>query len=135
MLLLFPLDCFPLLFSNRTTEKNPSLPKFMYIYFLILNIELLETMGILYFTSIKSEYFCVGFPGGDSGKEFACQCRRHRRHGFNPWVRNIPWRKAWQSSPGFLPGESQGQRSLVGYNPRGCRESDMIEVIYHIKSD
>ena len=33
-----------------------------------------------------------GFPGGNSGKEHDCQCRRHKRHGFNPWFGKIPWR-------------------------------------------
>ena len=36
----------------------------------------------------------TGFPGGASGKEFACQCRRHRRRRFNPWIGKIPWRRA-----------------------------------------
>ena len=36
---------------------------------------------------------------------------------FNPWVRTIPWRRKWQPTPIFLPGESQGQRGLVGYSP------------------
>ena len=35
----------------------------------------------------------------------------------NPWVRKIPRRRAWQTTPGFLPKESHGQRSLVGYGP------------------
>ena len=35
-----------------------------------------------------------------------------------------PWSGAWQSTPGFLPGESHGQRSLVGYSPRGHKEID-----------
>ena len=35
-----------------------------------------------------------GFPGGTSGKEPACQCRRHKRGGFDSWVRKIPWRRA-----------------------------------------
>ena len=39
----------------------------------------------------------------------------------------IPWRRAWQPSPIFLPGESHGQMSLVGYSPGGCRELDMTE--------
>ena len=43
--------------------------------------------------------------------------KRHKRRGLDPWVRKIPWRRAWQSTPVFLPGESHGQRSLVGYNP------------------
>ena len=47
-----------------------------------------------------------GFPGGASGKELACQCRRHKRYKFDPWVRKISWRRAWQPTPVFLPGES-----------------------------
>ena len=52
-----------------------------------------------------------------SGKELTCQCRRHKRCRFIPWVRKIPWRGEWQPTPVFLPGESHGQRSLVGYTP------------------
>ena len=59
------------------------------------------------------------FPGDTSGKEPACQCRRHKRHRFDPWVEKIPWRKAWQPSPVFLSGEPHGQRSLEGYSPWG----------------
>ena len=68
-----------------------------------------------------------GFPGGTSGKEPACQCRRCKSSGFHPWVWKIPWRKAWQLTPVILPRESHGQRSLVGYSPYGCKESDMTE--------
>ena len=50
-----------------------------------------------------------------------------KRHGFNPWVGKIPWRRAWQPTPVFLSGESHGQRSLAGYSPLGCRESDTTE--------
>ena len=57
-----------------------------------------------------------------SGKESTCRCRRHRRCRFNPWVRKIPWRKAWQSTSVFLPGEAHGQKNLVGYSPWGCKE-------------
>ena len=52
-----------------------------------------------------------GFPGGASGKEPTCQCRRHKRQGFDPWVGKIPWRRTWQSTPLFLPRESHGQRT------------------------
>ena len=45
----------------------------------------------------------------------------------NPWVRKIPWRREWQHTPVFLPGESHRQRSLVGYSPWGHRESDTTE--------
>ena len=50
-----------------------------------------------------------------------------RRHGFNPWVRKIPWKRKWQPTSVFLPGESQGQRSLVGYSPRGRTQSDTTQ--------
>ena len=50
-----------------------------------------------------------------------------KRREFNPWVGKIPWRRAWQPTPVFLPGESQEQRSLVGYNPWGRKELDMME--------
>ena len=60
-------------------------------------------------------------------KEPACQCRRQKRCGFNPWVGKIPWRRKWQPTPGFLPGEFHGQRSLTGYSPWGCKESDTAE--------
>ena len=46
---------------------------------------------------------------------------------FNPWVRKIPWRRAWQLTLVFLPGEFHGQRSLAGYSPWGHKESDMTE--------
>jgi len=41
--------------------------------------------------------------------------------------RKIPWRRKWQPTPVFLPGESHGQRSLAGYSPRGCKGSDTTE--------
>ena len=52
----------------------------------------------------KSMFINIKF--GTSGKEPACQCRRHKRHGFDPWVGKIPWRRAWQPTPAFLPGAS-----------------------------
>ena len=61
-----------------------------------------------------------------SGKESTCQCRRHKKHGFNPWVGKIPWRRKWQHTPIFLPGKFHGQRRLVGYSP-WVAESDMPE--------
>ena len=47
--------------------------------------------------------------------------------GFDPWVGKIPWGRAWQPTLAFLPGESHGQRSLVGYSPWGHKESDTTD--------
>ena len=49
------------------------------------------------------------------------QCRKPQ---FDPWVENIPWRRSWQLTPVFLPGNSHGQRSLAGYSPWGGKELD-----------
>ena len=65
-------------------------------------------------------WFPQGFPGGTDGKEPACQCRRC---GFDSWVGKIPWRRAWQTTLVFLPGESHGQRSLAGYIVHGVAKS------------
>ena len=83
----------------------------------------------------------MGFTGGTSGKEPTCQGRRCRKWGIDPWVGKIPCRRAWQPTPLFLPRESHGQRSLVGYGPYGCKESytlsDWTEapctVVYKVK--
>ena len=47
-------------------------------------------------------------------KNLPAKARRLKRHGFDPWVGKIPWRKTWQPTPVFLPGKSLGQKSLVG---------------------
>ena len=74
----------------------------------------------------------MGFPSGASGKESACQCRRLKKHRLKHWVGKIPWRRAWPPTPVLLPGEFRGQRSLVGYNPWGHKESDKTEHIFTV---
>ena len=59
----------------------------------------------------------LGFLGCTSGKEHTCQSRNCKRCRFDPWVRKIPWRRAWQHTSVFLPGKPQGQRVLVGCSP------------------
>ena len=59
----------------------------------------------------------VGFPGGASGNEPAFLCRRLKQK-FSLWVGKIPWRRAWQPTPVFLPREFHGQKRLEGYSPQ-----------------
>ena len=73
----------------------------------------------------------MDFAGGAGGTELASHCRRHKRHGFDPWVGKIPWRRKWQFIPVFLPGKSHGQRRLAGYRPQDHKESDMTEQLKH----
>ena len=63
--------------------------------------------------------------------------------GMEEWMRSlhcdcvtglfVVWGTKWQATPVFLPGESHGQRSLVGYRPWGCKESDTTEQLTHIE--
>ena len=72
----------------------------------------------------------MGFLGGSLSKESACNARDHlqcRRLGFNPWVRKMPWIRKWGVTTVFLDGKSHGQRSLVGYSPKGLKESNTTE--------
>ena len=65
-----------------------------------------------------------GLPRWSWWLRICLQCRRLR---FEFWVRKIPWRRKWQTTPVFSPGEFHGQRRLVGYSPWGHKESDMTE--------
>ena len=69
------------------------------------------------------DYTPLWLPRWLSGKEAACQWRRHK---FDPWVRKIPWKKKWQPTPTFLPGKSHEQRSLAGYSPWSCKEQAIV---------
>ena len=66
----------------------------------------------------------MGFPSSSDGKSIHLQCGLGHIH---PWVGKIRWRRKWQLTPVFLPGEFHGQRSLVG-----CKESDTTEQLTHI---
>ena len=61
------------------------------------------------------------FPGGITGREPACQCRRHKICRFNPCVRKIPWRRKWQPTPVFLPGDSPWTEVPGGLQPLGLQ--------------
>ena len=60
-------------------------------------------------------------------KNLPVSAGRCQRQGFNPWVRKIPWRSAWQPTPVFLENPMDKETWLVGYSPKGCKESDTTE--------
>ena len=70
-----------------------------------------------------------GIPRWLSGKEYVCQCRRQKKHGFNPWIGNVPWRRVCPPTAVFLPGKFWAQKSLVGYS-HGATDSDMTECVH-----
>ena len=65
----------------------------------------------------------MGFPGSTSDKEPICQCKRHKRCGLNPWVGKIPWRRAWQPTPVFLPEESPWTEEPGGLQSLGLQKA------------
>ena len=67
-----------------------------------------------------------GFPGDSVVKNLPANVGDTGDADFS-WVRKIPWRRKWQSTPVFSSGKSQGRRSLMGSSPRGQKESDMTE--------
>ena len=80
-----------------------------------------STLGRSVFV-ILAVLIAVWFPRWLSSEESTCQCRR-----FSPSVGKISWRRKWQPTPVFLPGECLGQRSPAGYSPQGRKESDTPE--------
>ena len=80
----------------------------------------------LLLNSVVASYL-LGFPGGSDSKESACNVGRPR---FNPRVGKIPWRRKWQPTSIFLPGEFHGMKSLAGYSPWGHKESYKTERLH-----
>ena len=82
-------------------------------------------------TAIRTNVFFCGssqcpfsFPGGSGDKSISLQCSRHE---FDPWVGKIPWRRKWKPTPVLMAEKFHGWRTLVGYSPWGCKESDKTE--------
>ena len=94
------------------------------------------TFQILNFLVIISLYTCI-VPSSSGASQVVLVIKNPAANAgdtrvsevseFSPWVGKIPWRRAWQLHV-FLPGESQGQRSLAGHGPQCCKESNMTEV-------
>ena len=77
--------------------------------------------------NIDMHIHIYSLPGGSDGEESTGNVGPE----FNPWVGETPWRKAWQPTPVFWPGESHGQMSLASYSPWGHKESDTTEQLTH----
>ena len=71
--------------------------------------------------------FLTSSPGFLAHHLWYCFLALCKRQGFDPCIGKIPWRRKWQPTPVFLPGEYHGQRSLVGCSPWGRKELDRTE--------
>ncbi|XP_070145515.1 uncharacterized protein [Ovis canadensis] len=101
------VDVLPCIFSILVSRL------FIYDSILISRFWIIFTIIIWNSLSALSIY---GFPGGTNGTGSTCQCRRCKRCRFDPWVGKIPWRRKWQPTPVFLPGEFHRQRSLLYFH-------------------
>ena len=97
--------------------------------------EQVKSIWYILFNSIINLWLNILPSWGFSGDSVVIhlQCRKHRIHRFDPWVGKISWRRTWQLTPGFLPGESHGQRSLGGCSPQGHKEADTTEATWHTR--
>ena len=78
--------------------------------------------------------FCVrtqGLPGGPVVKNLPANAGDCKRRGFDPWFVKIPWRRKWQPTPVFFPGESHGHRSLAGCSA-WVQERNMTACMHHL---
>ena len=93
----------------------------MYFHF-----ELLRVVHPFFFNVIVVP---LGFPGGASGKEPPASAGDTRDLGSITGLGRPPWRRKWQPTPVFLPGESHGHRSLAGYSSKGHKSQTQLKVI------
>ena len=111
--------------SNITSSRNKHTGK-------LKATLLLQTLSL---ASLQGLLLCInGLPRWQcSGKESACQCKRQKKHEFDPWVRKIPWRRTWQPSPVFVPGESPWKEEPGGLQPMGS-QTDTVSTHVNTKS-
>ena len=113
-------------FSNRCTKSNKI--KLVCISF---NNDSNHLRDTVFSISVVIEHMNSWLPRCHNGKESTCQFRRCKTCRFHPWVRKISWSRKRQPIPVFLPGKHHGQRSLAGYSPWGCKESDTTWQLNH----
>ena len=92
-----------------------------------LRVRLLHTICCLGHLPFIRYLQTICFESGPILDDGASQVAQWERPGLDPCLGKIPWSRKWQPTPVFLPGESCGQRSLVGYSPLGRREWDTAE--------
>ena len=115
--------------------QGASIHNTQFLHLFLLLYFLMKSKGIPYlaFFFFFFQKPCKLLPWWLRGQSICLQCGRP---GFDPWVWKIPWRRKWQSTPVFLPGDSHGWRSLVGYSPQGRKELDTTERLhFHFPTD
>ena len=126
-LISFRIDWFDLLAIHRTLKSllqhhssKASILQHSAFFIVQLSHPYVTTGKIIALAIWTFLIHCLGLSRASQnlsgGKEPACQYKRHKKGWFSSWARKIPWRRKWQPTPVFLPGEPHGQRSLAGYS-------------------
>ena len=100
-----------------------------FIDYSIIKWELNKYAVFQVFTKFHWGSYCLGFPGGASGKEPTCQCRRYKWWGFCPWVRKIPWRRNGNPFQYYCLGNLMDRGAW--WDPRSPTELDTTEATEH----
>ena len=129
---------------NKSFQRSPSpisflLPAFSHSFTFFLTFYLSFFSSITNFLFVLSFTLSRGFPGGSEVKASASNAGNPDSiPGFDPWVGKIPWRRKWQPTLVFLPGETHGRRSLVGsvqgVSKSRTRLSDFTSLSHYFKS-
>ena len=131
----FPVSAFPM--SQLFTWGGHSIGVSASTSVLPKNTQDWSPLGWTSWISLQSKGLSRVFSNTTVQKHQFCQCRRYKRCGIDPWVGKMPWRREWQPTSVFLPRKFHRQRSLEGYSPWGCKDSDTTEhehdVLYSLK--
>ena len=140
-------------YAGKSKERSPKYPfllislslvKQQKLYWGISNLEAHEVLYVIFYCkgacailrywssafpkwiplSLKS---LLGFPGGANGRESICQCRRCKGCGFDPQVKKISWRRAWQSTPAYMPRKFHAQRNLGATAPGAAKSHTWLK--------
>ena len=109
-------------------QKSPYLVLYPFRDLLLLLVWINKEVSTLYNSALSYFYIYRGLPWWLSGKISDCQCRRCR---FDPWVGKTPWGREWLLTPVFLPGKSNGQRSLASVHRIARVRHDLVATHHH----
>ena len=108
----------PLVWQGRRVAGGPEPHRWVHSEVPVTSRSVFPKSAVPVLESFSVVHCSSGVPWWLRGKTICLQCRRP---GFNPWVRNILWRREQLPTPVFSSGEFHGQRSLMGYSPWGSQ--------------
>ena len=119
-------------FSSHSYQAERLMLTSTNVFFLPRKPQICSLSMLLLFSSVVVTHyldFRIGLPRWHSSKESSCQCRRHKRSGFDPWVGKISWSRKWQLVFNILAWEIPRTEEPWVYGPWCCKEPDVTEYL------